>query len=128
MYNSENRLQTEYQNEQEQEYERQPIAYRGRNWHWWIYVVRDGRPVVLGFRNSQTDSENYLREFCAGEDGHVICLDTVDVHRASSKIKSKVLEESKSLDVATRRMVLNQSEQMKAKKQKRETEGNWLDT
>ena len=95
----------------------------GKGWYYWMYVIRDGHPVILGFKNSQVEAESYLYQTVPNENGQVICLDTRDLSSAVRKIKSKILDTSHSLDEATIRMVRTQFKSKKEKKPKNDEEG-----
>lgn len=101
----------------------------GRNWVYWMYVVRDGRPTVLGYKQTLEEANAYLYQNAPNEGGEVVCLDTINLSDAVRKIKSHILETSHSLDEATIRMVRKQFKPNKPKKKKvdKELEEQWRD-
>jgi len=90
----------------------------GKGWVYWMYVIRDGRPTVLGYQPNIELAHQYLYTNAPNEVGEVICLDTTDLSSAVRKIKSHILETSHSLDAATVRMVRKQFKSPKPKKKK----------
>ena len=113
---------SEYQRQQ-QEYQSSISQYSPRGkLYYWMGVVRNGRLVVLGWRSSEAEAWEYLNSYCAGEQGIVKAFDSYDIHKVSGKFKSSVLEQYHDIDKATKRLVLNQSEQLKNKKKKESEE------
>lgn len=104
----------------QQEYRNAQDEYRGsspqRGRYYWMAVVRKGKVVILGYRLSEAEATDYVITNCPGEHYEVIGLDSKDIHKVSQQIKSKVLEKYHDLDRATQRNILNQSEQIKSKK------------
>jgi hypothetical protein len=90
--------------------------------YYWMAVVRKGKVVILGYRLSEAEAWDYIMTNCSGEAGEVHAYDTKDIHKVSGHLKSVVLEKYHDISKATERMVLNQSEQMKIKKERKKLE------
>jgi len=86
--------------------------------YYWMGVIRNGKLVILGYRMSQLEAENYLNAYASGQQHVVEAFNSKDIRRISGAFKSKALEQYRDLDVALRRNVISQSEQMKAKRDK----------
>jgi hypothetical protein len=115
VYNNEN-YQDGYINDQ-QSYKDAVGSIKKGGRYYWMAVVRKGKVCILGCRMTEAEAWDYIYTNCPGEAGEVHAYDTKDIHKVSGHLKSVVLEKYHDISKATERMVLNQSEQIKKKRE-----------
>lgn len=70
---------------------------------WWIKASSQGRPVVLGWYNTEEEA-NTVGFQQLGGDFEAYELPTTDKARATAMIKAKILNQTSDLDMALRRV------------------------
>lgn len=98
-----------------QEYQDQ-VVQNSNSGYYWMGVIRNGQLYILGYRKSMIEAETYLNDYAPGEQHVIERFNSKNIHRVSGKFKSKALERYKSLDVALRKNILSQSEQIRNKR------------
>jgi hypothetical protein len=92
----------------------------GGKGYYWMGVIRNGKLVILGAKNSEIEAESYLDSYAPGEQHVIQKFNSKDIHKVSGMFKSKALEQYHDLGKALSHNILSQSEQIKNKKAKNE--------
>ena len=94
----------------------------GRGVYYWITTISDGKTVIIGYKDSYLEADQYARTVTQGNPYKITPLRTRDVSSAARFLKGQLLKEYSDLSVATKRMV--RSQYTKQKRQRKLYEKN----
>lgn len=73
--------------------------------YWWLTGKNEGkRFLIFGSDTSEDDARQHGLELLGGIDFKIVCLKTRNISQASRCLKGDVLEQTKNLGVATKRL------------------------